>query len=318
MHLNSTVTPTCVRSDPLDDLSLDLDFPSSTAANSPDTSRQATFANLIEDLEMTDALVDPPAAPLPSADPPTALLDECPLLPELDLADYHQHPQALSAATLRADTDDDLSFLLGALEILDPSTSRPAEPARPVAPTSRLSPTPQLSTLHPAPSLFPHSVTHWTGEKESIFRDPESALVELVEERVCGRIFDAIYGISTDAQGPDSDWRPPEGNDAPNRLQPSMPDLEGSLDGGIIVAPSCLPTYAAGVLWDDQLRLTAAHARSLPREERLIFLAPAGFAHQPPLSLKSRWQTARVMLNPHPVGVPQGVRPLRRALARIL
>ena len=92
-------------------------------------------------------------------------------------------------------------------------------------------------------------------------------------------------------------WRPP-GDGAPaTRKHAAMPNLEVTANGDLIVTDTSAAAYSANTEPDDEVRLSAAYARSLPAGVALLFLAPNGFDSGRQRSLKHRWQTAHTYIS---------------------
>lgn len=107
--------------------------------------------------------------------------------------------------------------------------------------------------------------------------------------------------LSTLSDNIGDDWHPPQDEVPVNAMQPAVPSLTLDPKGDIPVTtentygPASSLSIATVV--DDSIRLSSSYAASLARVDMLILLAPCGFRDRPSLSLETRWNTARTLLN---------------------
>ncbi|GAA5982316.1 hypothetical protein JCM11641_002008 [Rhodosporidiobolus odoratus] len=127
------------------------------------------------------------------------------------------------------------------------------------------------------------------------FDNPDARLVEFE-----GGITDKAI-LSTFSETIGDEWTPPEDEEAFNRMQTTVPLLYKKFNGDILVTDTTTygpaASFSADTALSDTVRLSSAYAKSIPRIDLLVLLAPAGYTANEVTSLETRWKVARTFLN---------------------
>ncbi|GAA5984987.1 hypothetical protein JCM10908_002477 [Rhodotorula pacifica] len=119
-------------------------------------------------------------------------------------------------------------------------------------------------------------------------------------DKVVEEALSAMVSTGIELKEKDADnvlWQPPADGGAATRTHATVPDLDATPSGDLVVGAARWPTYSLGVEREAQVRLGSTYANSLPRAAVIILLAPFGFEKGLQLSRKERWETAHLVVN---------------------